>query len=179
MALYAAQLLDIELPRADKRLLVIAETDGCAVDGVIAATGCHVGGRTLRILDVGKVAATFTDVSTGTSFRIIPSPRSRSLAIEKMTEARNRWDAMLHGYQELPYEELFVVQKVELDRSLEEIISSAGREAICDVCGEEVINGREVHKDGAVLCSTCAGNGYYHVCESSHMSYSSSLSENS
>lgn len=70
MALYAAELLRLELPRADKRLLVIAETDGCAVDGLIAATGCRVGSRTLRILDFGKVAATFTDTHTGRSVRV-------------------------------------------------------------------------------------------------------------
>jgi formylmethanofuran dehydrogenase subunit E len=29
----AGELLQLELPRVDKRLLVIAETDGCAVDG--------------------------------------------------------------------------------------------------------------------------------------------------
>jgi formylmethanofuran dehydrogenase subunit E len=59
MSLFAAEMLELELPGADKRLLVIAETDGCTVDGIIAATGCHVGGRALRILDFGKVAATF------------------------------------------------------------------------------------------------------------------------
>lgn len=163
IALYASQLLDIELPRLDKRLLVTAETDGCTVDGIIAATGCHVGGRTLRILDLGKVAATFTDTSAGTSLRILPSSKSRSLAVERMPNARNRWDAMLHGYQELSYEELFVVQHVELTQPLTEIISNAGREAICDVCGEEVINGRELQKDGDVLCRSCAGESYYHL----------------
>ena len=163
MALYVSQLLDIGLPRADKRLLVTAETDGCTVDGIIAATGCHVGGRTLRILDLGKVAATFTDTAAGTSLRILPSSNSRSLAIERMPNARNRWDAMLHGYQELSYEELFVVQHVELTQPLTEIISNAGREAICDVCGEEVINGRELQKDGDVLCRSCAGESYYHL----------------
>ena len=56
MSLLAAELLGLELPRADKQLLVISETDGCTVDGIVAATGCHVGGRTLRILDFGKVA---------------------------------------------------------------------------------------------------------------------------
>ncbi len=34
MALLAGELLDLELPRTDKRLLVIAETDGCTVDGI-------------------------------------------------------------------------------------------------------------------------------------------------
>ncbi len=64
MSLLAEEVLGLELPRNDKRLLVITETDGCAVDGIIAATGCHVGGRTLRILDFGKVAAVFADTRT-------------------------------------------------------------------------------------------------------------------
>lgn len=62
MALLAGEVLGLELPRADKRLLVIAETDGYTVDGIIAATGCHVGGCTLRFLDFGKLAATFVDI---------------------------------------------------------------------------------------------------------------------
>src|SRR5512144_811516 len=77
MGLLAAELLGSELPRSDKRLLAIAETDGCTVDGLIAATGCRVGSRTLRILDFGKVAATFTDIYTETSLRITPSLQAR------------------------------------------------------------------------------------------------------
>jgi len=57
MGLYAVGLLDLELPVANKQLLVIVETDDCKLNGLSAATGCYVGNRTLRILDVGKVAA--------------------------------------------------------------------------------------------------------------------------
>ncbi len=49
-------------PPTKKQLLVISETDGCFVDGVIAATNCTVGHRTLRVEDYGKVAVTFVDV---------------------------------------------------------------------------------------------------------------------
>lgn len=78
MALCAAAILGLDLPRADKRLLVIAETDGCTVDGIIAATACRVGSRTLRILDFGKVAATFTDTHADTSIRIRPAHNARA-----------------------------------------------------------------------------------------------------
>ncbi len=43
MSFLAAEILELELPGVDKRSLVIAETDGCTVDGFIAATGCRVG----------------------------------------------------------------------------------------------------------------------------------------
>jgi hypothetical protein len=50
MGIFATELLGIDLPRCDRRLLVISETDGCTVDGLIASTGCRVGSRTLRLV---------------------------------------------------------------------------------------------------------------------------------
>ena len=165
MALYASEALDLDLPRMDKRLLVIAETDGCTVDGLITATGCHIGGRTLRILDFGKVAATFVDTRTESTFRVIPRREARKLAAEYAPTARNRWEAMLLGYKVMPARELFNIQKVELTMHISQIMSRAGVKTICEVCGEEIINGREIMKDGVVLCNTCAGESYYHCSE--------------
>lgn len=162
MALYASDLLGLDLPRADKRLLVTAETDGCTVDGLIAATGCHVGGRTLRILDFGKVAATFTDTSSKASFRILPQREARRLAAEYAPSARNRWEAMLLAYQVMPAEKLFTIQRVELDVPLSQTLSRAGIKAVCEECGEEIINGREVARKDAILCRACAGDRYFH-----------------
>ena len=169
MGLYAAALLGLELPRADKRLLVIAETDGCTLDGLIAATGCHVGSRTLRILDFGKVAATFTDLCTGISLRVVPALQARATAADYAPNARNKWEAMLVGYQGMPASELFVAQPVRLNESPVQIISRPGRKAICEVCGEEIINGRERTKGGLILCRACSGDGYYHIAVSAQV----------
>lgn len=162
MGLFAAELLGIELPRRDKRLLAISETDGCAVDGLIAATGCRVGNRTLRILDFGKVAAIFTDTCTEETIRIFPRREARVLAVDHQPDARNIWEAMLLGYQVLSASELFVVQHAQLDMPLSQIISRPGMKTICEICEEEIINGREVLNNGIVLCRACAGEGYYH-----------------
>ena len=165
MALYASELLGLELPRRDKRLLVIAETDGCTVDGLIAATGCHIGGRTLRILDFGKVAATFVDTYTESAFRLAPKPEARSLALDYSPNSRTHWESMLKGYQVIPNEDLFKVRAVRLDVPLAEIISKPGRKSECMQCGEEIINGREVVSHDVVLCRACAGDGYFQVIE--------------
>jgi len=165
MALYAAELLNLEIPRTDKRLLVTSETDGCTLDGVIAATHCRAGSRTLRILDLGKVAATFTDTHTESSLRIAPHIKSRELAHGYAPQARNPWEAMLMGYQIMPTEKLFSAQTVQLNTPLSEIISKPGRKAICETCGEEIINGREVIKNDLTLCRTCAGDAYYQTHE--------------
>ena len=162
MGLFAAELLGIELPRCDKRLLVISETDGCAVDGLIAATGCRVGSRTLRILDFGKVAATFTDTCTEETIRVASRREARALAVDHVPDARNIWEAMLLGYQVMSASELFVVQHVELDMPLSQIIGRPGMKANCEVCKEEIMNGREVLNNEIVLCRACAGESYYH-----------------
>ena len=162
MGLFAAELLGIELPCRAKRLLVISETDGCAADGLIAATGCRVGSRTLRILDFGKVAATFTDTSTEETLRIVPRREARTIAAEHVPDARNDWEAMLLGYQVISMSDLFTVQRVKLNMPLSELISRPGRKAICEICEEEIINGREIVNHGVVLCLACAGESYYH-----------------
>ena len=165
MGLLAGKLLNIDLPHQDKRLLVIAETDGCTVDGLIASTGCHVGGRTLRILDYGKVAATFVNTQTEETIRIVPRPEIRSLASEYALQAKNKWESMLLGYQQMPDDILFKILQVKLSTSWKEILSRAGKKTICEICEEEIINGREVTHDSMVLCQTCAGNSYYQVLE--------------
>ncbi len=110
----SGRTLQLDLPRVDKRLLVIAETDGCTVDGIIAATGCHVGGRTLRVLDFGKVAATFIDTRPEESIRIIPRREARILSGDYAPTVRNQWEAMLLAYQVMPVAELFTVQHISL-----------------------------------------------------------------
>lgn len=161
IGLMAGKLLDLELPQRSKRLLTLVETDGCFADGVTAATGCTVGHRTLRVIDYGKVAATFIDTRMGQAVRVVPHPESRQRAYAYVENAKSRWHAQLAAYQIMPDDELAVVQPVVLTRSLEEILSKPGTRVNCEVCGEEIINEREVIHRGAVLCRPCAGDSYY------------------
>lgn len=144
-----------------KRLLVIAETDGCGLDGIAVATNTAVGRRTLRVLDYGKVAATLVDTRTERAVRVSPSPESRPLSREYAPDARSRWHAYLEAYQRIPDDELVIVAPVELKQSLAELISKPSARAICDSCGEEIINEREVVREQQTLCRACAGEQYY------------------
>jgi formylmethanofuran dehydrogenase subunit E len=161
MGLLAAELLDLALPQAGKRLLTIVETDGCFADGVAVATNCWVGRRTMRVEDYGKVAATFIDTRTDLVWRIHPHPDSRSAARAYAPDARNRWESMLLGYQRMPVDELLVAQRVALAVPLAAILSRPASRALCARCGEEIINEREVVQDGVILCRACAGGAYY------------------
>jgi formylmethanofuran dehydrogenase subunit E len=162
MGLYAGELLEIELPQRDKRLLVIAETDGCALDGISLSTGCCAGRRTLRIEDYGKVAASFIDTHTGCGLRLSPRPGCREGALLYAPAAPDAWHAQRLGYQHMPAGELFSVQAVELSQPLEKILGAPGLKASCTVCGEEVINGRQVSTGTLVLCLPCSGISYYY-----------------
>ncbi|MBX3055316.1 MAG: formylmethanofuran dehydrogenase [Anaerolineae bacterium] len=167
MGILAGKLLALELPQTNKRLLTIVETDGCFTDGVSVATNCWVGRRTLRVEDLGKVAATFVDTRTETAVRLFPSPQARQLAPAYAPEARNRWEGYLLGYQRLPDEELFLFQPVQLNVPISQLISRAGARVLCDRCGEEIINERQVVQGTKLLCRACVGGGYYAAVEGS------------
>lgn len=161
MGLLAGEILGLDLPRSDKRLLVIVETDGCLVDGIATATGCAVGRRTLRVEDYGKVAAIFVDVRTEQATRLVPRREARALARCFAPEARHRWEAQLLGYQCMPAELLFSRQAVRLRMPIDKIVSRPGPNAICEMCGEEIINERELIHESTVMCRACAGQACY------------------
>jgi formylmethanofuran dehydrogenase subunit E len=161
MGMLAGKLLGLDLPQEEKRLLVFMETDGCAADGVSVSTGCWVGRRTMRIVDFGKVAATFIDTNNDRAYRINPHPTSRLRAREYSPQAKSRWHAQRDVYQNLSDEKLLVATPVELQVDLKSIISRPGVRVNCDICGEEIINEREIIHEGTVLCLGCAGENYY------------------
>src|SRR4030042_1538787 len=133
-------------------LLGIIETGGCFADGIRAATGATVGHRTLRVEDLGKVAATFTNLKTETSLRLAPKPDIGVRAPAYASQDNRRYFAQLQGYQVMPDEELFNFQWVELRIPASQIISHQNARAICSHCGEEIINERETLVNGVVLC---------------------------
>ncbi|MBL8156728.1 MAG: TraR/DksA C4-type zinc finger protein [Anaerolineae bacterium] len=163
MGLFAGQLLGLEVPQANKRLITFIETDGCFADGVAVATGCWLGHRTLRLIDEGKVAATFVDSETSHAIRLAPSPQVRELARELCPNAKSRWHAQLEAYQVVSDEAFFVWQEIELHLNLDALISRPGIRVNCARCGEEILNEREVYTNGQPLCRSCAGESYFKV----------------
>jgi formylmethanofuran dehydrogenase subunit E len=160
MGMLAGERIGVDFPQSDKRVFVFMETDGCTCDGVAVASGARVGRRTMRMMDFGKVAATFVDTFTGAAIRIWPHPASRLRAVASAPDAPDRWHAQLVGYQRLPAEEILVAKAVELTVDLAAIISRNGLRTGCAVCGEEISNGREVVRHGQELCRACAGEAY-------------------
>ena len=170
LGLAGMSALGFETPPGQKRLLLITETDGCFADGLSAATNCTVGHRTLRVKDYGKVAATFVNTQTGHTIRVAPVLDIRQRACKFASDEPRHYFAQMQAYQVMPDAEMFTITSVQLAASIEEIVSRPGIRVDCDVCGEEVMNEREVHQNGLTLCRACSGNSYYHtpVCIPAH-----------
>lgn len=162
MGMFAGEILELDLPQTKKRLLTILETDGCFADGVETATGCSVGHRTLRVEDYGKIAAVFVDTKTGRAIRLAPRLDVRERARLYAPEETRHYFAQLEGYQIMPADELFTIQEVSLTTPIESLVSRAGVRVNCALCGEEIINEREIIRDGQALCQACAAPAYYH-----------------
>ncbi|MCL4393637.1 MAG: FmdE family protein, partial [Chloroflexi bacterium] len=161
LGMRAGELLGLDLPQNDKRLFAFVETDGCLIDGIAVATGCSVGNRTMRVMDYGKSAATFVDTQTNRAVRVTPTHESRLRALQYALGACDRWHAQLAAYQIMHADELLLAQEVTLNVSLARIISKHGMRVVCERCGEDVINEREVRVDGEILCRACADGAYY------------------
>jgi formylmethanofuran dehydrogenase subunit E len=161
MGLAGLKAIGLEAPMTNKAALIIIETDGCFADGIEIATGATVGHRTLRVVDQGKIAAVFANVSTHTAIRLAPCLDIRKRAEEYVPGAKNKYSAQLDGYQLMPEEELFTFREVVLEPTLKALLSRPGLRVKCANCGEEIVNERQIHVDGRMLCLTCAGKRYY------------------
>lgn len=155
--------LGFDEPPAGKRLIIITETDGCFADGLSAATNCTVGHRTLRVEDYGKVAAVFIDITTNRCIRVAPVLDIRRRVYAYAVDEPRHYFAQMKAYQIMPDEEMMTVQEVILSTPIEQIVSRPGLRVDCDVCGEEIMNEREVKQNGLTLCRACAGTPYYHL----------------
>src|SRR5512140_3031701 len=163
IGLAGAHAVGLEPPVLNERLLVILETDGCFADGIEAATGCSVGHRTLRIQDYGKIAATFVDIGQGSAVRVAPLLDVRDRAAAYAPGEPRHYFAQLTAYQAMPDVELLSIQEVSLGVPVEALLSRPAVRVDCDLCGEEIINGREVQEAAMTLCQACARGAYYHA----------------
>lgn len=165
IALKGMMVLGLDISSRPKYLLVISETDGCFIDGLIAVSQCTVGHRTLRLEDYGKIAATFVDTQKNRAVRVAPALHVRERAAEHAPQESRHYFAQLEAYQTMPDEVLLTVQEVILKTPVEQIISHSGKRVNCDRCGEEIVNERSVIIEEKHYCIACAQGGYYQVAQ--------------
>lgn len=144
-----------------KSIIVFVEMDRCATDAVQSVTGCSLGHRTMKLMDYGKMAATFVNLRTDRAVRVIAREDSRQKAKEYFPEIEDKYKGQFEAYKVMPDDELFDVLEVTVRINPEDMPGRPLKRIPCDVCGEHVQDMREVHAAGKVMCKACAGGGYY------------------
>jgi formylmethanofuran dehydrogenase subunit E len=163
MAMLGLERLGIRDPQDKdrKRLITFVEIDRCMADAISVVTGCRLGKRALKFRDWGKVAATFCDLETGRAVRVSARESSKARARELHPELPNKNQQQMQAYRELSDAELFEVSEVRVELGPEDLPGYKGERVVCSECGEGVSFGREIRRDGRMLCRACAGERYW------------------
>ncbi len=144
-----------------KRLVTFVEIDRCATDAIGVVTGCRVGKRALKLRDWGKMAATFVDLAAPLGddaykgLRIVALESSKGRAAELHPELPKN-EQQMRAYRELPDDELFSEQWVQVPLPPSEFPGYKGQRLTCDHCGEGVNFDRFEIRVGERLCLACA-----------------------
>jgi len=117
----------------------------------MALTGCRPGKRTMKVMDYGKMAATFVNIESGKAVRI--------------ASARQKGEEVDHA--KAADEELFRITQVNVPLKPEDLPGKPLRARQCARCGENVLDGRETEAGEETLCRPCFENANYYTEASS------------
>lgn len=153
MARLGLKRLSIEDPHSYRDLVVYLEADRCISDAIQTVSGCTLGKRRLKWLDYGKLAATFIDLRTQQAVRLAV------LAKHFPQEGED----LIAFWESIPDEEIFKLENVQVEIKPEDLPGRPLRQAVCNCCGETVLDGRELVRNGKNFCYSCANTPYYRV----------------
>jgi formylmethanofuran dehydrogenase subunit E len=163
MSILGMKAIGISDPKGKDRkdLLVFVEIDRCATDAILVVTGCHPGKRTMKILDYGKMAATFINLKTGKAVRIASkNTDGNKVVTREMMEQNPHSPEDFSGKTD---EELFEIKEVKVTLNPEDLPGKPIRSVVCSICGERIMDAKDVIKDGKTFCKPCAENKYYYM----------------
>ncbi len=163
LALLGLELIGIKDPygRDRKRFLVYVEIDRCATDAIQTVTGASLGKRTMKFMDYGIMAATFLNLEKEKAFRIVAKESAKERTKQYFPEIESPALRELKAYQIMPLEELFEIKEVKVKLNPLDLPGKPQRKVICEACGIVIRDGKEIEREGKVLCKICAGLGYF------------------
>jgi formylmethanofuran dehydrogenase subunit E len=167
MAMLGLRELGITDPlgRDRKKLLVFVEVSRCLADAIMTVTGCRVGKRSFKIVDTGKMAATFINLETNQGVRII-ADKDVQEKIAARYRGLDEGAAQKKAYREMADRDLFTVQKVAVQLKPEDTPGTPAQKVSCTTCGETVLDRRETRQNGKALCRPCATGDRYYTAQS-------------
>lgn len=163
MSLLGMKAIGINDPKGEdkKNLIVYVEMDRCATDAILVVTGCQPGKRTMKILDYGKMAATFVNLKTGKAVRVAAKNTDGDSVFTREMIQQNPHTI---DYAKKPDDELFTITEVQVDIGPGDLPGPPMRTVPCSICGERVMDMKDLTIDGKFLCRPCAEDkSYYNV----------------
>ncbi len=163
LAMFGLHELGIADPLGDdrKKLVVFVEAARCFADAIMTVTGCRIGKRSFKLIDNGKIAATFLNMTTGRAVRV-------ALGTDLTEEIARRYpgfsekEAEKKAYMEMLDDELFSTQEVKVALKEEDTPGTPISRTRCLGCGETIVDKREVRLLDKIFCRGCAaGESYY------------------
>jgi formylmethanofuran dehydrogenase subunit E len=152
MTLAAMRHLGLDPYQHNRDILAYAEVDRCMTDAVMIITGCSLGRRSLKHVDYGKFAMTLINQTTGKAVRAI---------VLHDFSSHDDMEENIRIIKSLSDEELVTLRDVTVNVPAADLPGFPVRSAVCAVCGEQVMDARDVEKDGKTLCRGCAEGTYY------------------
>jgi len=107
------------------------------------------------------MAATFVNMETGKSFRVLSTEDARCLVPVYAPEVDGKSMQQLAAYQRMPDSVLFRVQKVRVKLDDYDFPGPTRRKVVCSRCGQVVRDNREVVVNGEILCAPCTNGSYF------------------
>lgn len=164
-----------------EEVIAIVETNNCFSDGIQVVTGCTFANNALIYRDLGKTAVTvarrdgmavrvalraeYNDSfdarypEAAALFRKIVRERQEPTP-EEQARLVHLWAETSQQQLEVPADELFTVQHVQIEVPAYGPIFASAR---CAVCGESIMESRARLKDGQPVCIACASAATYQL----------------
>jgi formylmethanofuran dehydrogenase subunit E len=139
-----------------KEMIVFIENDRCIADAIQIVTGTRIGRRSAKLINYGKMAATFINTEAGNAYRV----HVRHVD-PNVRRSKEQIQQVLH----VPEAELLAWKRVAVSLKPEDLPGKPRRTVDCVRCGEKVFDGREVLGDAGPLCLPCVHGPYYEIAE--------------
>jgi formylmethanofuran dehydrogenase subunit E len=151
LALKGMELISTSNP---KEIIVFIENDRCIADAIQIVSGTRIGRRSAKLINYGKMAATFLNTASGAAYRV----NVRQVALDT-GHGKDAIPQLLH----VPDAELLAWKRVRVPMKPEDFPGRPRRTVDCMRCGEKVFDGRDVLGDVGPLCPSCAHGSYYEI----------------
>lgn len=161
MAVLGMRRLGLAPGERNDALTAHVETARCATDAVQATTQCTAGRHSLRVLNFGKMAATFSLMGEREAVRVVALESSRQAADRLHPEIVSPRARQVAAYRELSDRELFRVERVRLKEAPVDPHKTPRTKAVCPRCSETFEERRGVLDLEGLLCASCAGGAYF------------------